>query len=87
MAETLKERAEKTTVKVLDVLGLPNDDHSQEVTEAIEAAIIEALVAERHRCADLAIDTFGGHTDKASELAEQIRRVQSVLVTNLSSLR
>lgn len=87
MSKTLKERAEITTANVLDILGLPATDHPKEVANAIEQAIIGALVDERHRCADLAYESHKEDADKAKTVAEGIRAVKSVLISNLSSMR
>ena len=87
MTKTLKERAELTTTKVLDILGLPETDHPKEVTDALKQAIIGALIEERVRCADVAYECCREDTEKAKVVAEEIRQVQSVLVTNLSAMR
>ncbi len=87
MTETLKERAENTTREVQKILGISADEHPREIADAIEQAIIRALVEERQRCADKALECGAKHTDKAHQIAEEIRLVKSVLITNLSSMR
>ena len=87
MSKTLKVRAEETTAEVLKILGLPANDHPKDVADAIERAIIGALVDERNRCADMAYDHCSEDSDKAKLVAEDIRAVKSALISNLSSMR
>ncbi len=87
MTENLKERAEKTSREVQDILGLSDQEHPREIAQAIEQAIIRALVEERQRCADKALECCAKHTDKAHQISDEIRRVNSLLVANLSSMR
>lgn len=87
MSKNLHERAVSTSAEVLKILGHAKDDHAQEVTDAIEHAIIRALIDERDRCADLALECCSEDSEKAKEVSEEIRRVKSVLITNLSSMR
>ena len=87
MSRNLRERAEDTTKEVQNILGISSDDHPGEVADAIEQAIIRALVAERERCADVAMVCCADDGDRAKRVADEIRRVKSVLITNLSSMR
>ncbi len=87
MTETLRERAEKTSREVQDILGVSTEEHPREIAEAIEQAIIRALVEERQRCADKALECCAKHTDKAHQISEEIRQVKSLLISNLSSMR
>ncbi len=87
MTKSLRERAESATQKVHSILGVSPDDHSKEVADAIEQTIINALLEERHRCADVAFKCCGGDKDKAHQISEEIRRVNTALMANLSALR
>lgn len=87
MYKNLRERAEATAAEVLDILGLSKDDHPKEVADAIEHAIIRALIEERERCADVARDCCAEDSVKAERVAEKVRAVKSVLITNLDSMR
>lgn len=87
MSKSLRERAEETSKEVHDILGLSQDDHPKEVTDAIEHAIIRALVEERYRCADMVRDEIAKNAHKAEEVAEKVRAVNSVLETTLTSMR
>ncbi len=87
MTKSLRERAEEATREVQKVLGVSAEDHPKEVADAIEQTIIKALLEERHRCADLAFQCCEEDKDKAHKVAEEIRRVNTALMANLSSLR
>ena len=87
MTKNLRERAEATAQEVREILGISPTDHPKEIADAIEHAIIRALVAERHRCADMALEGYTETNAKAELVAEEIRQVRSVLITNLSSMR
>ncbi len=87
MSKNLRERAEETAKDVMGILGASEDDHPKEVADAIEKAIIKALVSERERCADVAMGCYPDGNDKAKRVADEIRRVRSVLITNLESMR
>jgi len=87
MAQTLRERADKTAREIQEIMGVSPETHPKEIAGAIEQAIIRALVEERQRCADVAFKCCSEDKDKAHKIAEEIRRVESVLVTNLSSMR
>ena len=87
MTKSLRERAEEATQDVQKILGVSADEHPQEVADAIERTIIKALLEERHRCADLAFQCCEEDKDKAHKVAEEIRRVNTALMANLSSMR
>jgi len=87
MTKNLRERAEITAQEVLDILGPSKTNDPEKVADSIEQAIIKALVDERQRCAEVALECCPEDQDKAHKIAEEIRRVRSVLITNLSSMR
>ena len=87
MTKSLRERAEKATQEVQKILGLSEEDHPKEISDSIEKTIIHALLEERHRCADVAFEFLNEDQIKAKHVAEEIRRVNTVLVSNLSSMR
>lgn len=87
MSKNLRERAEDTAQEVQKILGRSNKNHPKEVADAIETAIINALVEERQRCADVARICCADDVEKAKHVSEEIARVKSVLITNLSSMR
>ncbi|MBT4932294.1 MAG: hypothetical protein HOL66_09050 [Rhodospirillaceae bacterium] len=87
MTKSLRERAESATREVNSIIGVSADDHSKEVADAIEQTIINALLEERHRCADVALKCCEDDQDKAHQISEEIRRVNTALMANLSALR
>jgi hypothetical protein len=87
MSKSLRERAEQATQEVQQILGLSAEEHPKEISDAIEKTIIHALLEERHRCADVAFEFLDGDKVKAKHVAEEIRRINTVLVSNLSSMR
>ena len=87
MSKNLRERAEETANTVQNILGNSNGNHPKEIADAIEQAIIHALVEERNRCADVARMCCADDAEKAKQVADEISRVKSVLISNLSSMR
>ncbi|MBT3238256.1 MAG: hypothetical protein HOL37_10685 [Rhodospirillaceae bacterium] len=85
--KSLRERAELATKEVQDILGVSADTHPKEIADALEQAIITALLEERKRCADVAFNCCIEDQDKAHQVADEIKRVNTALVANLSSLR
>lgn len=86
MVKNLRERAEDTARELHSILGVSDESHSKEVVDAIETAIIKALVDERQRCADVALNYYDDKS-RGKKLSEEINRVRSVLITNLSAMR
>ena len=87
MTKSLRERAEGAADEVFRILGIEEDDHPKEVADAIEETIIKALLEERHRCADVAIQCCPEDKDKAHKISDEIRRVNKALIANLKSMR
>ena len=87
MTKSLRERAEQATQEVQGTLGVSAEEHPKEIEDAIEQAIINALLEERHRCADVAFECCNEDRDKAHKIADEIRRVNTALVANLSAMR
>ena len=84
--KSMKERAEAASKEIQDILGVSADSQPQEITDAVEKAITEALLVERSRCANVALNCIPDH-DKANLVSEEIRRVNTALIANLSALR
>ena len=87
MSKNLRERAEETASEIQTILGISADDHPKEVADAVESSIIRALIAERDRCADVARKCYEHDARKAKEVADEIAKVRSVIVANLSAMR
>ena len=87
MAKSLKERAEATTKEVQDILGGTADSHSKEVADALEITITKALLEERRRCADVASNCCDDDRERGDRIAEEINRINTALIANLSAMR
>ncbi len=87
MAQSLRERAEDATKEIQDILGVSADTHPKEIADALERTVINALLEERRRCADVASKYCGNDREKAQSIAEEINRTNAALVANLSSMR
>lgn len=87
MTANLRARAEAATKEVQDILGVTADSHPKEVAAAIERTITIALLEERKRCAEVASKCYGDDREKADKVAEEVNRINTVLVANLSALR
>ncbi len=87
MTKNLREHAEAATKEVQDILGVSADTHPKEIAEALERAIINALLEERRRCADVALKYCGDDRATGQTIAEEINRTNAALVANLASMR
>ena len=63
------------------------DNHPKEIADALERAIINALLEERQRCADVALKHCGDDRNKGQTIVEEINRTNTALIANLSSMR
>ncbi len=85
---TLRERAESAAAVVFTTLAAsPTEDQTKNVTELIEQAVIDALLAEASRCADVARECCSADQDMAHKVAREITLSNVALIANLSSLR
>ena len=87
MTTSLRERAEAATKEVQELLGVSADTHPKEIADAVERTIIKALLEERRRCAEVASKCFKDDRQKADKVAEEINRINTALVANLSAMR
>ena len=87
MTKSLRERAEAATKEVQDILGVSADTHPKEIADAVERTIINALLEERRRCAEVALKYCGDDRKKGQTIAEEINRTNAALVANLSAMR
>lgn len=87
MTKSLRDRADETADEIFHILGISEDDHPKEVADAIEQTIINALLEERHRCADVVLKCCPEDQDQAHKISEEIRRVNTALIANLGALR
>lgn len=87
MTASLRERADAVTKEVQDILGVSADTHPKEIADAVERTIINALLEERRRCAEVALKYCGDDRKKGNKIAEEINRTNTALVANLSAMR
>ena len=87
MATSLRERTDAATKEVQDILGVSADTQPKEIADAIERAITNALLEERKRCTDVASKCCGDDRGKGQTIADEINRINTALVANLSSMR
>ncbi len=85
---TFRERAEDAAKAVFDVMqASPTDGQTKQVVDAVEQAIVEAVLDEQQRCVHVAMDCCSADRDLAHKLGEEIRRSEVALIANLSALR
>ncbi len=83
-----QERAEGATKAVVEVLdAAPRAAQSKQIADLIERAIIDSYRDAAERCATVARDCCSADRDLAHKVAEEIRRTNTALIANLSSLR
>jgi hypothetical protein len=87
MNGSLRARAEIATKEVQNILGATADSHPKEIADAIERTITNALLEERKRCADVASKCCGDDPRKADMIAEEVNRINTALMANLSAMR
>lgn len=86
--KSLRDRADETAARIQEIFDESGEDNPKKIADAVEKAIIGALLEERERCASVAFDHVClEDRDKAHKVAEEVRRLNTALVTNLSSMR
>ncbi len=85
---TLRKHAEKAAEDVFGILGTtPTEQQVGEISDAIEKAIIGAVLEEASRCTDVAKACCSADRDMAHKIETEIHRSHKVLIANLSSMR
>ncbi len=83
-----RNRAERTAQAVAKLLQAESTpEQSKEAAELIERAIIESYQDAAEHCANVARECCSADRDLAHKVAEEIRRANTALIANLSSLR
>jgi hypothetical protein len=78
----LRERADRIAKSIFSVLQTsPNADRAKEATDVIEKAIIDVVLEERQRCASVAVAHGTPDADRASKIAEAIRRAEDAEIS------
>ncbi len=81
----LADNAAKSITEILE--ASPSEDQAKNSTQAIEEAIIKAVLDERSRCATVARDVCSPDQDMAHKISAEIKRANAALIANLSSMR
>lgn len=79
------QNAAKTVCTMLD--SALSDEQEKRITEIIEHAVIEAVREDGNRCAKAAMSCCSADRDLAHKVADEIRRTNTALIANLSSMR
>ncbi len=84
----LRNRAESAAAGVFETLAAsPTENQAKRVTEQIEKVLIDALLEEGKRCADVARKICAADRDLARNVAREVRLSNEALIANLSALR
>ncbi len=83
-----KARARTVATAVCQALGVdPSRKTYDKVADVIECALMDAVVEDLEHCADVAVKCGSADRDLAYKIASEIRRKQTALIANLSSMR
>lgn len=78
---TLRERADRVAKSIFSALQTsPDADRAKQVTDVIEKAIIDVVLEERQRCANVAVAHGTPDADRASKIASAIRRGEDAVI-------
>lgn len=83
---TLRERADRVAKSIFTALQMsPDADRTKEATDLIEKAIIDVVLEERQRCANVAVAHGTPDADRASKIADAIRRAEDAEIRGRAS--
>ncbi len=82
----LRERADRVAKSIFSALQMsPDADRAKEATDVIEKAIIDVVLEERQRCANVAVAHGTPDADRASKIADAIRRAEDAEIAGRAS--
>ena len=82
----LRERADRVAESIFSTLKTsPDTDLAKEVADVIEKAIIDVVLDERQRCANVAVGHGTPDADLANKIAEDIRRARDAEIAGRAS--
>ncbi len=85
---SFREQADKAAHAVAEAYGAaPTPEQAKAAADVIERAIIKSYKDAAERCATVASDCCAADRDLAHKVADQIKRANTALIANLSSLR
>ncbi len=83
-----RERAQAAAKNLYGILQTaPSAELEAQVVKVIEQTMIDTLLEEGERCAKVAMDCCSADRDLAHKVADEIRRANTALIANLSSMR
>ncbi len=83
---TSRERADRVAKAIFTALQTsPDDDRAKATIDVIEKAIIDVVLEERQRCAGVAIAHGTPDADRASKIADAIRRAEDAKIAGRAS--
>lgn len=83
-----RERARSAAKNVSGIIqSAPADELEQQVAAVIERAMIDAVLEDGERCVKAAVNCCSADKDLAHKITDEIRRSNTALIANLSSLR
>ncbi|MFQ5756929.1 MAG: hypothetical protein ACE5H7_12700 [Acidiferrobacterales bacterium] len=83
-----RERARSAAKNVSGIIqSAPSDELEQQVAAVIERAMIDAVLEDGERCVKAAVNCCSADKDLAHKITDEIRRSNTALIANLSSLR
>ena len=82
----LRERADRVAKSIFSTLQTtPDAGVAKEVADVIEKAIIDVVLEERQRCANVAVGHGTPDADLAHKIAEDIRRARDAEIAGRAS--
>jgi hypothetical protein len=85
---TFREQAEAAATAIAEALPAPpSDEQNQEIVMIVERTMIQAVLRERDRCVSAASRCIPADQDTAHKIADEIRRDEIALITNLVGMR
>jgi hypothetical protein len=82
----LRERADRVATSIFSAMQTsPDTDLAKAVTDVVEKAIIDVVLEERQRCANVAVGHGTPDADLANKIAEDIRRARDAEIAGRAS--
>lgn len=83
-----RELSNRAASRIIAALDQEVDDERRTlITQTVEQAIVDAIVAEHARCTELAVTACAADEDLAHKISREIRRASRAVVANLTSMR
>ena len=84
----LSERAARAADEAIGILGAsPDEGTNARLRQALEKAIIDAVLVEQERCAGVAKACCAADMDMAHKVETEIQQTRDTLIANLSAMR